>query len=309
MLRRLLLYLSSAPWAQKLVTGWGVARRVALRFVAGETEDDAIAAVRAINAKGMTVTLDLLGESITDAASARAIAAEYAALIERIAAEGLDSWVSVKLTALGLDIDAELAYENMCTILSAAQPHDIRVTIDMEDSSVTQTTLDLLTRLHEKEGFTHVRGVIQAYLYRSEGDIAMLTDHDIGVRLCKGAYREPASVAFPKKADVDANYVALTHTLLEAAAQGHGYPGIATHDEDMISAAQAHAAELELGPECYEFQMLYGVRATLQEQLTEAGYEMRVYVPYGTAWYPYFMRRLAERPANLWFFASNFFRR
>ncbi|MGF1504455.1 MAG: proline dehydrogenase family protein [Anaerolineae bacterium] len=307
MLRSLLLYLSEAPWARRLMMNWGVARRVALRFVAGEMDDQAVEAVRAVNQKGMTATLDLLGESVTDEQEARAMAASYQKLMSRVAAEQLDTWISVKLTALGLDISEALAHDNMRSLLDCARDTDLRVTIDMEGSDITQTTLDMFHALRA-EGYDNVRAVIQAYLYRSDDDIAALAAVGAGVRLCKGAYNEPPEIAYPKKADVDEAYKRQTRVLLDAAAQGLGYPGIATHDEAMIEAAKQYAADHAIARHAYEFQKLYGVRTNLQEELAAAGYNVRVYVPFGQAWYPYFMRRLAERPANIWFFVSNFFK-
>jgi proline dehydrogenase len=307
MLRSFLLYLSGAKWARRMVMGWGLARRVARRFVAGESEDDVIAAIRAINQKGMTVSVDILGESTTDAAEARRYADSYLHLIERVDAEGLRSSVSLKLTALGLDVDPELCHENMRRILESARAHGVKVTIDMEDHTYTDRTLGLL-RMLRSEGFENAQGVIQAYLYRSEEDIAALAGEQADIRLCKGAYHEPADVAYPRKADVDAAYLRLMKTLLDAANHGGGYPGIATHDQAIIAATRAYAAECGIPLDRFEFQMLYGIRPALQEELARAGYGMRVYVPFGTQWYPYFMRRLAERPANLWFFASNLLR-
>jgi proline dehydrogenase len=309
MLRALLLYLSHAGWSRKIVMSWGVARRVALRFVAGERQVDAIEAVRQLNSRGMTVTLDVLGESITEARQAREMAAAYLNLIETIGSGGLQAWVSLKLTALGLDISADLCRENMRGILSCAQDHGLKVTIDMEDRHYTQRTLDMFHALQRDDGFNNVGTVIQSYLYRSDDDIRALAAEGADIRLCKGAYKEPASVAYPKKADVDAAYVRQMKVLLDAAKEGRGYPAIATHDEKIITQAKAYADQNGIPRDRYEFQMLYGVRTALQEQLIAEGYRMRVYVPFGEQWYPYVMRRLAERPANLWFFASNFFRK
>ncbi|GAB4482735.1 MAG: proline dehydrogenase [Anaerolineae bacterium] len=309
MLRSLLIYLSRAKWAQKIVMGWGLARRVVRRFVAGETEDEAVAAIRALNARGFTATVDVLGESVTDAAMARDAAGAYLHLIERIEQEGLQAWVSVKLTALGLDIDAALCRQHMRDILACARERDIRVTVDMEDRHYTQATLDMVRALRYEDGFENVRAVIQAYLYRTDEDIRTLAAEGFGVRLCKGAYKEPPDVAYPKKSDVDASMVRNMKVLLDAAKEGRGYPGIATHDARIIEIAKAYAAEHAIPRERFEFQMLHGVRTGLQEQLVAEGYGMRVYVPFGTQWYPYFMRRLAERPANVWFFVSSLFKR
>lgn len=310
MLKALLLYLSSAAWARRITSNWGLARRVVLRFVAGETQEQAIDVVRKLNEKNMTATIDVLGESITDAAQARDVRDAYIDLLEAIDRNKLDAWVSLKLTALGLDIDEALCLDNMRSILTRTHElgRDIRITIDMEDHTYTQRTLDLFRTLRG-EGFEDVRTVLQAYLFRTDEDIAAMAKACAGIRLCKGAYKEPSDVAYPAKSDVDAAYVRQMKTLLDAAKTGCGYPGIATHDESIIDAAKMYAAENDIPSEGYEFQMLYGVRSALQEQLAAEGYGMRIYVPYGTQWYPYFMRRLAERPANLWFFASNFFRR
>lgn len=309
MLRALLLALSRARWAQRLVTGWGVARRVALRFVAGEREEEAIEVIRSLNAKGITATVDILGESIAEEAEARQAAERYLSLIDHIHRMGLESWVSVKLSALGLDIDPALCRESMRRILSRAHECGMFITIDMEDHRYTQRTLDLFHALREEDGFDNVRAVIQAYLYRSDEDIARLVAGGAGVRLCKGAYKEPPTIAYPKKRQVDEAYLRLMKVLLDAAKEGRGYPGLATHDERIIEAARAYAAEHNIPRDRFEFQMLYGVRRALQERLVREGYRVRVYVPFGEQWYPYFMRRLAERPANLWFFVSNFFRK
>ncbi len=309
MLRALLLYLSSARWARNLVTRWGVARRVARRFVAGESLQDAPAVVKSLNRRGITATIDVLGESVTDADMARRAVAAYFDLLALICDHSLQASVSLKLTQLGLDVDPGLCRDHLRQILTRARECGLQVTIDMESSAYTQRTLDLFRALRAEDGFDNVLTVIQSYLYRSDADIAALTAEGASIRLCKGAYREPASVAYPNKRDVDAAYLRQMKVLLEAAKAGRGYPGIATHDTALIAAARAHAQAQDIPPGCYEFQMLYGIRSDLQAELAAAGYGMRVYVPVGTEWYPYFMRRLAERPANLWFFVSNFFRR
>lgn len=309
MLRALFLYLSRAAWAKRLVTRWGLARRVARRFVAGETLEEAIAAVRRLNEKGITATVDVLGESVTDAEMAQQAAASYLILLEAIRVNDLAATVSLKLTALGLDIDEGLCREHMRRILSRAREVGTRVTIDMEDHPYTQRTLDLYRALRHEDGFDNVGTVIQAYLYRSDADIAALAAEGAEIRLCKGAYKEPPEIAYPRKKDVNAAFVRQMKVLLDAALEGRGYPGIATHDERIIAEAKAYAEARRIPREAYEFQMLYGVRPALQEQLVAEGYRLRVYVPYGTQWYPYFMRRLAERPANVWFFVSNLFRR
>lgn len=308
MLRKFLLYLSTAGWARRMVLKWAVARRVARRFVAGETETEALAVVRELNVQGLTVTLDVLGESVIQASETRPVVANYLSVIEQIEAQSLDSWVSLKLSALGVDIDPDLCAANLREILDRATACKIAVTIDMESSAYTQRTLDLFRQLRA-EGYTNLRVAIQAYLFRSDDDIADLATNMTDVRLCKGAYQEPPQIAYPRKQDVDAAYIRQMRMLLDAAKRSSGYPGIATHDEAMIAATRAYVAEQAISLDAFEFQMLYGVRSALQKQLAGNGYQMRVYVPFGTEWFPYFVRRLAERPANLWFFVGNLFRR
>ncbi len=308
-LRALLLYLSAAPWARQLVTGFPPAWYVAGRFVSGESCHDAIDAARTLNARGMQVTLDFLGESVSDPSEARAARDEILSLLGSIDQAGVTASVSVKLTQLGLKLDPDLAYENMRQILECAAAYDNFVRIDMEDSPVVDLTLGIYRRLRAA-GCDNTGVVIQSYLYRSEADIGRLLADGASVRLCKGAYMEPPDVAFPDKKDVDENFVHLTELLLSSLVeQPDRFIAIATHDDKMIDATIDIGQRLGLAPDAYEFQMLYGIRRELQEALVARGYRMRVYVPYGTAWYPYFMRRLAERPANLWFFVSNFFRR
>jgi proline dehydrogenase len=311
MLRVLLLYLSGAAWVRRIVMGFPPARYVAMRFVAGETCDDAIAAIRPLNAKGITATADHLGENVFTEEEAFKATDDYIHLLDCIHESGVDSWISLKLTQLGLDISETLCLANMRRILDYARERGIHVAIDMESSEYTQRTLNVFHNLHDEEDYDNVRAVIQSYLFRSEADIETLVEHGAGVRLCKGAYQEPPDVAFPKKADTDANYVKLTEMLLDAAEGGNGggYPGLATHDESMIEAAKSYAEANGIGRDTFEFQMLHGIRSAMQEALVEEGYRMRVYVPYGTEWYPYLMRRLAEHPANLRFFVGNLFRR
>ena len=301
MLRQTFLWLSHRQGIFRFVRNNSVARRFASRFVAGETIDDAIAAVRALNAKRISGTLDLLGESVTNAAEARATADHYLQLLDRIAAEGLDSNVSVKLTAMGQDIADTLCIENISRVLDRARQHRTFVRLDMESSAYTERTLQLFEehlfpRYPEEVGI-----VLQSYLKRTAADVSNAVDIQCRVRLCKGAYKEPPSVAFPEKRDVDSNYVACMKRLMTSGR----YPGIATHDEAIIAAAKAYAKEQAIAPDRFEFQMLYGVRRDLQDQIVREGYRMRVYVPYGTQWYPYLMRRLAERPANLAFMTGS----
>lgn len=308
-LRTVLLYLSAAGWARRLVTSFPPAWYVASRFVAGETIDDAMRATAELNAEGIKATMDYLGESITDPAEANASRDEILNLLDAIQRTGVDAGVSVKLSQLGLKIDPDLALDNMRRILERARRHDLFVRIDMEESKLVDATLDIYHTLAE-EGFQNSGVVIQSYLYRSEADVRRLISEGVSVRLCKGAYKEPPHVAFPDKRDVDENFVRLTQLLLSDTARENGvYAGIATHDENMIEATIDYVTENGIAKDAFEFQMLYGVRRELQRQLVGDGYKMRVYVPYGRAWYPYFMRRLAERPANLWFFIVNFFRR
>lgn len=310
MLRSLILYLAQAVWAKKLIMRIGLARRTAHRFVAGDTLQQAIESTRQLNQKGLEVTLDHLGESVDDEAGALHAAQDYLTLLDTIASRAVQATVSLKLTQLGLDIREDLCVSNMRLILQKAKETNNHVTIDMESADYTDTTLRIYRTLRHEYGFDNVGIVIQAYLYRSEADMQTLAEEGAFVRLCKGAYKEPPELAFPDKADVDANYVHLLQLFLNPAACTTGaYLGIATHDEKMIAAAKTHIKANDIAHDCFEFQMLYGIRGKLQEQLRDDGYKMRVYVPYGTQWYPYFMRRLAERPANIWFFVSNFFRR
>jgi proline dehydrogenase len=305
MLRRILLYLSMAGWARFLVTRWGVARTMARRFVAGETLDDALAATHALNRKGMTVSLDYLGESVSSAADTEAVVATYRTLIDRIQREGAQASVSLKLTHLGLDISEDLCVTNLRHILTDAKAHHILVTIDMESSEYTERTLRLYRTLRDEYNFPNVGTVIQTYLRRSAQDMRELAAEGAHIRLCKGAYLEPETVAFPDKADVDRNYVEIMTEYLKAPSPA--YLCIATHDERMLQTAEKLLENNSGYTSHSEFQMLYGVRTARQEALAAAGFPVRVYVPFGEAWYPYFMRRLAERPANLWFFAKNFF--
>ncbi len=307
MLRRLILYFSTAGWARRIVTGWGLARRVARRFVAGETLDEAARVTQTLNAKGMAVTLDCLGESVHRAEDTAEVVKAYRAVLERIQQDQLNASISVKLTHLGLDISEELCTGNLRHILGAAQERGVSVTIDMESSAYTDRTLRLYRTLRDEYGFNNVGVVIQSYLYRSEADMRELAAEGAHVRLCKGAYLEPPTVAFPAKADVDASYVKLAQAYLKSPPPA--YLCLATHDEKMIAATEQFIKDHHIPTDRYEYQMLYGIRSARQEELAQAGYTMRVYVPFGAAWYPYFMRRLAERPANLWFFARGVFAR
>jgi proline dehydrogenase len=301
MLRAGLLWLSEQPRVFRFVRKNGLAKRFASRFVAGETVDEAVAALRDLNAAGVTASLDLLGESVTNAAEAHAARDVYLQTLDRIRAARAQANVSVKLTQMGLDSDEALCIANMRAIVGRAKEHDSFVRIDMEQSSYTEKTLDLYTRVFYPEFGNAVGVVLQSYLRRTAQDVEAMIALGARVRLCKGAYQEPATVAFPAKRDVDANYVACTERLL---ARGN-YPGIATHDERIITHAKEYARRQGIRAERFEFQMLYGVRRDLQLGLRRDGWNVRVYVPFGTHWYPYLMRRLAERPANIAFIVGN----
>ena len=280
-------------------------RRMSSRFVAGMEIGDALRVAEALNHQGMLVTLDSLGESVSSEVEAQSAADIYHQLLDWISAQKLNANISVKLTQMGLELSPELAEAIAVSLTEHAKSLGNFLRIDMEDSSLTQVTLDIVQRLHARPELRGSIGiVIQAYLYRSQADIEQLNAEGIRVRLCKGAYKEPAEVAFPAKADVDKNYVALMKLLLESPI----YHGIATHDEAMVDATKAFAKARGIAAGRFEFQMLYGVRRDLQRALVKEGYNVRVYVPFGREWYPYFMRRLAERPANVLFLAKNFFR-
>jgi len=282
-----------------------VGKRLSSRFIAGMEIDDALRVAEAVNRQGMSVTLDSLGESVTTEAEARAAADVYHKLLDAIAARKLNANISMKLTQMGLNLSPALAESIAESVALHAGKTGSFVRIDMEDSSLTQVTMEIVKRLHAKPKLSNAIGiVIQAYLYRSQKDIAELIANGIRVRLCKGAYQEPAEIAFPRKADVDANFIKLANLLLASPV----YHGLATHDDAMVAAARRYASEHGIDRSRFEFQMLYGIRRDLQRKLVEEGYKVRVYVPFGDDWYPYFMRRLAERPANVLFLAKNFFR-
>lgn len=301
MLRASLLWLSERPRLNRFVRRNGFASRFASRFVAGETVDSALAALRDLNAARISASLDLLGESVRKPEEAQAAQGVYLELLDRIHSAGADANVSVKLTQMGLDIDERLCVQNLRAIIARARSLGSFVRLDMEGSAYTQRTLDLFTRIVHPE-FGNATGVVlQSYLRRTGADVDAMTALGARVRLCKGAYQEPAEIAFPDKRDVDANYVACMERLLD-----HGnYPGLATHDERIITHARAYAKGRGIDPSRFEFQMLYGVRRDLQRELRGAGYNVRVYVPFGSHWYPYLMRRLAERPANIGFILGN----
>jgi proline dehydrogenase len=277
-------------------------RRMAHRFVPGETLDEAVAAARECNSRGMLVSLDYLGENVSTTADAQRARDAYLEIFERISHEKLHANVSCKLTQLGLDLSVEFCEGLVLSIVERAAAHDSFLRVDMEGTVYTQRTVELVKRVRSRS--SAVGTVIQSYLYRSASDIADLLHYGCRVRLCKGAYKEPPEVAFPKKRDVDANYVHLMQQLLPSGV----YHGIATHDPAMIAATIRFAAAKQISKEDFEFQMLYGVRTDLQRRLVADGYRLRIYIPYGRDWFPYFMRRLAERPANVAFFARNFLR-
>lgn len=283
----------------------GVGRRLSSRFVAGLELEDALRVCDAVNRQGIAVTLDSLGESVSSEVEAHRAAEIYHQLLDQIAARKLNANISVKLTQMGLELSPELAETIAKCLAKHASATGNFLRIDMEDSSLTQVTLDIVRRIHSQPELRDAIGiVIQAYLYRSQADIEQLLADGIRIRLCKGAYKEPGEVAFPSKADVDANYLRLSGMLLESLV----YHGLATHDEVMISAAKKFAKQHRIDSSRFEFQMLYGVRRDLQRRLVQEGYNVRVYIPFGHEWYPYFMRRLAERPANVLFLAKNIFR-
>jgi len=304
MLRNSLLYLSNQPRVFKFVRGNRLAKQFARRFVAGETIAEALAAVRELNAKGITASLDLLGESVTNDAEARAARDEYLKILDRIRESKVDANVSVKLTAMGLDIDHELCVGIMQDILTRAQAYDTFVRVDMESSEYTDITLKLFEDRLYPTYKANVGVVLQSYLYRTFADVEHMNSLRARVRICKGAYKEPVKVAYPDKKDVDANYIRCMHELM---LKGN-YPGVATHDPAMINEAKRWAKEKNITPDRFEFQMLYGVRRDLQEALVKEGWRVRCYVPFGTQWYPYLMRRLAERPANVAFITGNVIR-
>jgi proline dehydrogenase len=301
MLRAVFLWLSEQPRIFRFVRKNRLARKLASRFVAGETIDEAMSTVRDLNASNLSASLDLLGESVLHAEEAQRACRTYLDLLERIHSAKANANVSVKLTQMGLDIDEQLCVSNTRAIIGKAKQYDSFVRIDMEQSSYTAKTLQLFTGVLHPE-FGNAAGVVlQSYLRRTAEDVDAMIALRARVRLCKGAYKEPEDVAFPKKSDVDANYIACMERLLERG----NYPGIATHDVKIIDHAKAFAKQRGISAERFEFQMLYGVRRDLQYRLRREGYNMRVYVPFGTHWYPYLMRRLAERPANIAFITAN----
>jgi len=282
-----------------------IGQRLSRRFVAGTTIEDALAVTRATNRLGLSVSVDNLGENVTNADEARHSAQLYHQMLDQMSAQKLNANVSLKLTHMGLDVDENMAYDITSQLVQHAARINNFVRVDMEGSPYTQRTLDFVRKLHaEPENAGKVGAVIQSYLFRSEKDIEQLLADGIRVRLCKGAYKEPPEIAFEKKEDTDANYIKLMKMLLKSGI----YHGIATHDENMIRATIEFAQKEKIPASAFEFQMLYGIRRDLQQKLVKDGWACRVYVPFGTEWYPYLMRRLAERPANALFILRNLFR-
>ena len=321
MLRSFLIYLSKAGWAQRLVTSWGFAWRAASRFVAGESAADAIRAIGELNEKCISATLDHLGEHTSTVEEADTATGKILSIIDQIDKAGVRANVSIKLTQIGMGLDEEICRQNLVRILERVKECNNFLRIDMEDTPYTDITLAMYYSMLQR-GFSvgQVGLVVQSYLFRTEADVRKLLEYNTHLRLVKGAYKEPSDKAFPKKADVDANFDLLTKLMIDAALKIDAnkisvdgrvppIPAIATHDEKRIAFAKQYAEKVGLPKEALEFQMLYGIRRDLQEQLVKEGYPVRVYVPFGTHWYPYFMRRLAERPANIWFFVSNYFRK
>lgn len=302
MLRSFLLYLSERETPKKFLAHSSLGRKLARRFIAGEEIEDAVRAVRELTAEGFAVTLDHLGESVQEARHAEEACQVYLGILDRLAGEGIASHISIKLTQLGLAIDEASTLQHVKALAERAERYHNFVRIDMESSAHTDATLRVFRDAHASSGVLGI--VIQSYLYRSEQDVDELLQRGSRIRLCKGAYKEPREVAFQRKADVDGNYIKLMQKLLLS---GH-YHAIATHDPRLIAATRQFAAAHGIAADRFEFQMLYGIRRRLQRELLRQGYRVRVYVPYGSQWYPYFMRRLAERPANVFFLMRNLLR-
>jgi len=299
--RSALIYLSRHEGLKDFATHFRVFKNLTTRFVAGETIDEAVAMIRQINAESATASFDHLNESVSGENEADEEVREYLRILAKIDETGIRSNVSIKLTQFGLELDSELAYKNARRVVEDAARRGNFVRVDMEASNVTQVTLDIFKRLREEFGLNDVGIVLQSYLRRTYDDALQLLKLPARIRICKGAYNEPPEVAFPDKKDVDNNYIRIMQLLLDSGI----YHGIATHDPKMIGATIDFAQRQGIKKEAFEFQMLFGVRRDLQHQLARDGYNMRIYVPYGKHWYPYFMRRLAERPANVWFVLKN----
>lgn len=301
-LKEVILNVANEPKVKNFALQNNVTRKVASRFVAGDTLEEAIQATQKLNHAGLQVSLDHLGENVSSAEEAEHTAEDYITILDQIKDNNLLSHISIKLTALGLDISDDLCRRNVETVLERASQYGIFVRVDMEGSAYTERTIRIVTEVHQK--FSNIGTVMQAYLYRTADDIEQLLEAGVRIRLVKGAYREPREIAYPRKSDVDRNYLQLMKVLLSRA----DYPAIATHDEKMIAEAKEFAQRNEIDKSKFEFQMLYGIRRDLQAKLFSEGYNVRVYVPYGTYWYPYLTRRMAERPANLMFVVGNVFK-
>jgi proline dehydrogenase len=307
-LRALFISLSESQWLRAVAERSSIGQKFSSRFVAGTQVEDALRATRAVNESGLSVSIDNLGENVANADEARASAQLYHQLLDDIAAQKLNANISLKLTHMGLDVDEKLARDLVTGLVAKAAAMNPRnfVRVDMEGSPYTQRTLDFVHELHlvpVNQGC--VGAVIQCYMRRSENDIEKLLAEGIRIRLCKGAYKEPPEIAFQQKSEVDANYVKLMKILMKSKV----YHGLATHDENIINQAKAFATKERISRDAFEFQMLHGIRRDLQQSLAGDGWPMRVYIPFGAEWYPYLMRRLAERPANVLFIAKNLLRR
>jgi len=306
-LRALFISLSESHWLRAVAERSSIGQKISSRFVAGTQVEDVLRATRAVNVSGPTVSIDNLGENVSNVEEARASAQLYHQLLDDIAEQKLNANISLKLTHMGLDVDEQLARDHVSGLVAKAAAMNPRnfVRVDMEGSPYTQRTLDFVHELHRKPGNQGCVGaVIQSYMRRSESDVEKLLAEGIRIRLCKGAYKEPPEIAFQPKSEVDANYVKLMKILMKSKV----YHGLATHDENIINQAKAFATKERISRDAFEFQMLHGIRRDLQQGLVRDGWRMRVYIPFGTEWYPYLMRRLAERPANVLFIAKNLFR-
>jgi proline dehydrogenase len=308
MLRALLISLSENRLLRGMAERSAIGQRLSSRFVAGTQVDDVLRVTQAVNQKGLSVSVDNLGENVTNSDEAGASAQLYHQMLDEISSRELNANVSLKLTHMGLDVDEKLARDLVTGLVAKAAAMSPRnfVRVDMEGSPYTQRTLDFVYELHRMPGHAGAVGaVIQSYMRRAEKDVEELLAERIRIRLCKGAYKEPEEIAFQKKSEVDANYVRLMKILMKSGV----YHGLATHDEKIINQAKVFAAQENIPRDAFEFQMLYGIRRDLQRRLVREGWRMRVYIPFGTEWYPYFMRRLAERPANVFFIARNLLRK
>jgi proline dehydrogenase len=307
-LRATFISLSESKRLRAMAESTAVGQRLSSRFVAGKQVEDAVRATQAVNKSGLLVSIDNLGENVTNAEEACASAALYHHMLDEISANKLDANISLKLTHMGLDVDEKLAHDQVASLVAKAAAMNPKnfVRVDMEGSPYTQRTLDFVHELHRQPGNQGCVGaVIQSYMRRAESDVEKLLSERIRIRLCKGAYKEPLEIAFQKKSEVDDNYVRLMKVLMKSGV----YHGLATHDENIINQAKVFATQEKIARNSFEFQMLYGIRRDLQQSLVRDGWRMRVYIPFGTEWYPYFMRRLAERPANVLFIAKNLLRK